>query len=547
MTAIENVSDLDRTIDVEGIATHYHDVGDGPPVVLIHGSGPGVTAWANWRHTIPALAQHFRVIAPDMLGFGDTQPPDTRYSADLWTTHLLGFLDALGLDRVSLVGNSFGGAIALRVAHRHLERVDRLVLMGSVGIPFEITPGLDTAWGFEPSLAAMRELLDLFAYDRSLVTDDLARLRLAAATKPGVQEAFSAMFPAPRQHAVDALALTEAQIAEVRSETLVVHGRDDRVIPLSNSLRLLHLIPNSQLHVFGRCGHWVQIEHAAEFNAVVGEFLGTEPRTTATHLDLDEQAAALRDAARSGRAIPPITASWPDLTVEQAYSIQQAQLRTHLADGRAVVGHKIGLTAAAVQQQIGVDSADFGFLLDSMVHDGVSIDVASFLQPRVEPEIAFVLRSDLSGPGVTEADVAAATAYIVPAIEIVDSRIVNWRITLGDTIADNASSGGFVLDTTPVPLAEVDLGAVVCRLRRNGEIVATGDTATVVGSPLGAVAWLANTLGEHETTLHAGHIVLSGSLTAVHTVGSGDEIVAELTGLGTVSAHFSPHLAKDTK
>lgn len=274
-TTTERSPEIARTVDVGGIATNYHDEGDGHPVVLIHGSGPGVTAWANWRATIPALATRFRVVAPDILGFGYTERPEgVEYNSTTWTEHLIGFLDALGLDRVSIVGNSFGGSLALNIATRHPERVDSLVLMGSVGVPFTITDGLDAVWGFEPSLEAMRGLLDVFAYDRSLVNDELAELRLAAATRPGVQEAFSAMFPAPRQQGVDAMVVDEDRIAALPNDTLIIHGRDDQVIPLSNSLQLLELIERSQLHVFGRCGHWVQIEHAARFNALVANFLG---------------------------------------------------------------------------------------------------------------------------------------------------------------------------------------------------------------------------------------------------------------------------------
>ncbi|ABG99128.1 alpha/beta-fold C-C bond hydrolase (plasmid) [Rhodococcus jostii RHA1] len=273
-TTTDQSPEIAKTIDVNGIATNYHDVGEGAPVVLIHGSGPGVTAWANWRTTIPHLAEKFRVIAPDILGFGYTERPDgVEYNSTTWTQHLVGLLDALGLDTVSIVGNSFGGSLALNIATKHPERVDRLVLMGSVGVPFEITDGLDAVWGFEPSLPAMRKLLDVFAYDRSLVNDELAELRLAAATRPGVQEAFSAMFPAPRQQGVDEMAVDETLIAGLTNDTLIVHGRDDQVIPLSNSLRLLELIDRSQLHVFGRCGHWVQIEHSARFNSLIADFL----------------------------------------------------------------------------------------------------------------------------------------------------------------------------------------------------------------------------------------------------------------------------------
>lgn len=263
-----------RSIDVSGIATNYHDVGSGDPVLLIHGSGPGVSAFANWRAVLPVLGERYRVIAPDVLGFGYTERPDgVSYDMATWTEHLVGFLDALGLDRVAVVGNSFGGALALNVATHHPGRVSKLVLMGAVGVPFEITEGLDRVWGFEPSLENMVELMDVFAYDRSLLTEDLAKLRLAAATRPGVHEAYSAMFPAPRQRSVEAMTIPDQDIRALTQPTLIIHGRDDEVIPLSNSMRLNELIEQSQLHVFGQCGHWVQIEHTADFTQMVGDFL----------------------------------------------------------------------------------------------------------------------------------------------------------------------------------------------------------------------------------------------------------------------------------
>jgi len=151
--------------------------------------------------------------------------------------------------------------------------VRRLVLMGSVGVPFPITPGLDAVWGYEPSLARMRELLDIFAYDRKLATDELAQLRYDASIRPGFQESFAAMFPAPRQRWVDAMASAEADIRRIAQQTLVLHGREDRVIPLATSQTLAHWIPRAQLHVFGQCGHWTQIEHAARFAQLVGNFL----------------------------------------------------------------------------------------------------------------------------------------------------------------------------------------------------------------------------------------------------------------------------------
>ncbi len=267
--------ELGQTISAAGIATNVHDLGAGFPVLLIHGSGPGVSAYANWRLVMPELAKQARVIAPDMVGFGFTErPAGQAHNMDVWVAQAIGVLDALGIEQTDLVGNSFGGALTLALTIRYPQRVRRLVLMGSVGVPFALTEGLDRVWGYEPSFSNMRELLDWFAYDRQLVNDDLARLRYEASIRPGFQESFSAMFPAPRQRWVDAMASDEAQIRAIAQQTLVIHGREDRVIPLSNSLTLADWIARAQLHVFGQCGHWTQIEHAGRFARLVGDFLG---------------------------------------------------------------------------------------------------------------------------------------------------------------------------------------------------------------------------------------------------------------------------------
>ena len=267
-----------RSVRTGKFNTNVHDLGQAkpgqPPVLFIHGSGPGVSAWANWRLALPVMAEQRRVIAPDMVGFGYTDRPEgIDYTMDTWVQQAMDLLDALELPQVDLVGNSFGGALALALAIHAPGRVRRLVLMGSVGVPFPITRGLDAVWGYQPSLANMRSLLDIFAYSRQLVTDELAQLRFDASIRPGFQESFSAMFPAPRQRWVDAMASPEAAIRALPHETLIVHGREDKVIPLSNSLTLSQWIPSSQLHVFGHCGHWTQIEHAARFTRLVSDFL----------------------------------------------------------------------------------------------------------------------------------------------------------------------------------------------------------------------------------------------------------------------------------
>jgi len=266
--------ELGRRVRTGVFETNVLEAGRGDPVLLIHGSGPGVSAWANWRLALPVLAEQRRVIAPDMVGFGFTDRPEgIAYSMDTWVRQALDLLDALGLSRVDLVGNSFGGALALALATRHPQRVRRLVLMGSVGVPFDITPGLEAAWGYTPSLDHMRQLLDIFAYSRAMVTDELARLRYEASIRPGFQESFAAMFPAPRQRWVDAMCSPEAAIRALPHQTLVIHGREDRVIPLANSLTLASWIARAQLHVYGQCGHWTQIEHAARFAQLVAGFL----------------------------------------------------------------------------------------------------------------------------------------------------------------------------------------------------------------------------------------------------------------------------------
>lgn len=266
--------EIGRSIQTGPIQTNYHDRGTGAPVLLIHGSGPGVSAWANWRLTIGALEGEFRCLAPDMAGFGYSPVPEGwQHTRAAWLDQLIAFLDGLGIEKAHVIGNSFGGSMALALAIACPERVDKLVLMGSVGVPFELTPGLDAVWGYTPGVENMAALLRIFAWNQSLADTDLARIRYEASIRPGVQEAYARMFPAPRQRWVDAMAHAETHIRAIRQRTLIVHGRDDKVIPPDTSITLSRWIDDSELHMFGRCGHWTQIEHAAAFNRLVRCFL----------------------------------------------------------------------------------------------------------------------------------------------------------------------------------------------------------------------------------------------------------------------------------
>ena len=255
--------------------------------------------------------------------------------------------------------------------------------------------------------------------------------------------------------------------------------------------------------------------------------------------DLDALAALLLDAYTTRTPIPPLTDSFDSLTIDDAYAIQQIQIRTRMSAGAGIAGFKVGLTSEPMRQQFGVNDPDFGHLLTDMAYlADASVPVSNFLQPRAEPEIALVLGRTLRGPRVTVTDVAAATSAVVPAIEIIDSRIADWKISLLDTVADNASSGGFVVGQSPVPLANIDLSLTGCVLRRNGRIAATGAGAAVLGSPLHAAAWLANELLGRGAQLEPGHVILTGSITAAIPVAAGDAVTASFDRLGSVTAIF---------
>lgn len=254
---------------------------------------------------------------------------------------------------------------------------------------------------------------------------------------------------------------------------------------------------------------------------------------------LDEAAQRLYAAQANSSPIPPLTEAYPSLGVAEAYSVQRRNLARHLGAGARLRGHKIGLTSAPMQALLGVDEPDFGYVLDSMVlGDGAAAPRRAFCTPRAEPEVAFLLRAPLRGPRVTAAEVMSATEAVAAALEIVDSRIADWRITLADTVADNASSGAVVLGDW-VPIADAPhLPGTTAALYLNDTLVETGCGTAVMGDPAVAVAWLANALAEYGTAIEAGQFVMSGSYTTAAFVQAGDRAAATITGLGTVGVSF---------
>ncbi|GGL15327.1 2-keto-4-pentenoate hydratase [Planomonospora parontospora] len=250
-------------------------------------------------------------------------------------------------------------------------------------------------------------------------------------------------------------------------------------------------------------------------------------------------AALLRAAQRDRAPIEPLTVSFPGIDVVDAYEIQLLNIRRRLAGGARVRGHKVGLSSEVMQRMMGVGEPDYGHLLDDMVlAEDAPIPAGAYCHPRVEVEIGYVLGAGLPGEGCTEADVLAATEYIVPSIELIDSRIRDWRIGLADTVADNASSAGVVLGAARVRPGELDPAGIGAVLYRGGTEVARGDTSAVLGNPTTAVAWLAGKVASFGVKLEAGHLVLPGSCTRAVDVRPGDVFRAEFAGLGSVTARF---------
>lgn len=254
---------------------------------------------------------------------------------------------------------------------------------------------------------------------------------------------------------------------------------------------------------------------------------------------IEQFALQLAEAESTRIGIEAPTSVDSELTVKDAYYIQLENIKKRVAEGQKIVGKKIGLTSLAMQNLLGVDEPDYGHLLDSMVvENGGKISIDKVLQPKMEGEIAFILKKDLRGPNVTALDVLQATEYIVPALEIVDSRVKDWKIKLADTVADNASSGFYVLGGKPTKVEDIDLELIGMTLSKNGELVNTGVGAAALGNPANCVAWLANKLSEFDIPLRAGEVILSGALSAAIEAHEGDSFTARFAHIGQVSVRF---------
>ena len=255
---------------------------------------------------------------------------------------------------------------------------------------------------------------------------------------------------------------------------------------------------------------------------------------------IEQLGDSLFEALRANTVIDPISDKYPEMTIEHAYQVQKRMTDRRVADGETIVGKKIGVTSRAVMNMLGVYQPDFGYMTDRMiVNEGETIAMSRMIQPKAEGEIAFLLKKDLMGPGLTNADILAATEAVIPCFEIVDSRIRDWKIKIQDTVADNASCGLFVLGDNAVSPRKVDLSTCGMVLEKNGEIIGTGAGAAALGSPVNAVTWLVNTLGRLGIGMKAGEVILSGALAAMSPAKAGDNFRVSIGGLGNCSVRFS--------
>lgn len=269
--------------------THLARAGRGHPVLFLHGSGPGATGLSNWSLASQALADDCELLIPDLVGYGQSSHPQPcpqglRRWMRVWVDQQLALLDQLGIERCNLVGNSLGGAIALNLLMEAPQRFGKVVLMGPAGAPIPLTTELDRIWGFyeDPTPATMKNAIRWFSFDEGFIEDrldEVARMRLEAALRPEVRRSYEALFPAPRQRHLEDLVVPDAALRRIPNRVLIIHGRDDAVVPLAGSLHLLQQLTHVQLHIVGRCNHWTQIEHADTFHALLRGFFFNDRAT----------------------------------------------------------------------------------------------------------------------------------------------------------------------------------------------------------------------------------------------------------------------------
>lgn len=273
---------IQSLIDTAPFKTHLTRAGQGKSILFLHGSGPGATGMSNWTLALNELALDYDVLVPDLVGYGQSDHPDPspagmRRWMRVWVNQLLALLDHLDIERTYLVGNSLGGAIALHLLMEAPQRFEKVALMGSAGAPTTLTPELDRIWGFydDPVAATMKNSIRWFSYDEGFIRerlDEVAQMRLEAALRPEVRRSFESLFPAPRQRHLDELIVPPSALRRIPNPVLLIHGRDDAVVPMESSLHLLGHLQDAQLHVVGRCNHWTQIEHADTFHALLRGF-----------------------------------------------------------------------------------------------------------------------------------------------------------------------------------------------------------------------------------------------------------------------------------
>lgn len=262
-------------------------IGNNEAILFIHGSGPGATAWSNWQYALPFFKEKgFDCIAPDLIGFGMSEHPSSppkgiRSWMRLWVDQLKDLLDELEVKNVHLVGNSLGGAVALHLLAEAPDRIDRVVLMGSAGAPFRLTPELDRVWGFyeDPSAEAMAQIIRWFAYDESFIKDNLnsiSKMRFEAAMNSAVRRSYEAMFPPLRQRIVDDLVLPSATLRRIQQQVLLVHGLNDPIVPVETSYYFAKHLPRVKMMIYGQCSHWTQVEYRDSFHSLLLHFFHNE-------------------------------------------------------------------------------------------------------------------------------------------------------------------------------------------------------------------------------------------------------------------------------